>query len=479
MNARLILLLLITHFASASTQGAFAATFQDLARLIPDEANALVLMDVEQLLATPLAQNQGWSRKLETAYVERPVVLPPEAKKLAIGAILTREEDLRPVWEIAVMETPEAVPVRAIVRAEGGRVEQLHGVSTGFTQNGVAFANLDNGLLAAIRPAARQFVARWLAAAKAGSQPKLSDYLGASLRLVNDRVQLLMALDLTDTVSPTDIEEQLRAASWLAGKQDRIPEITGVVSSLRGAALRLAINDKCQGQLQIDFAADVAPLGELAKPLVMDALSRVGMRTEEFDFWTVTLEKNSILMRGDLSTDAQRRIFSVIELPAADLKGAEASPSDVANPSESEVRSRSQAYFKSTQTLVEDLRKGLKDTKATSAWMERYARRIDQLPVLHVDDELLDYGDKLAETLRIMSTSKRQAGIRAGVRASEGAGYYDGYDYGAADRAADRSQAKKEEMAVAYDVRVQGWQLIDDATANIRRAMTKKYSVEF
>jgi hypothetical protein len=173
-------------------------------------------------------------------------------------------------------------------------------------------------------------------------------------------------------------------------------------------------------------------------------------------------------------------VFSVIELPAADLKGAEASPSDAANPSESEVRNRSQAYFKSTQTLVEDLRKGLKDTKATSAWMERYARRIDQLPVLHVDDELLDYGDKLAETLRIMSTSKRQAGIRAGVRAGEGRGYYDdGYGANAYDRAADRSQAKKEEMAVAYDVRVQGWQLIDDATANIRRAMTKKYSVEF
>jgi hypothetical protein len=206
------------------------------------------------------------------------------------------------------------------------------------------------------------------------------------------------------------------------------------------------------------------------------------MRTEEFDFWTVTLEKNSILMRGDLSTDAQRRVFSVIELPAADLKGAEASPSDAASPSESEVRDRSLVYFKSTQELVDDLRKGLKDTKATSAWTERYARRIDQLPVLHVDDELLDYGDKLAETLRIMSTSKRQAGIRAGVRASEGAGYYGGYDgYGgnASDRAAERSQAKKEEMAVAYDVRVQGWQLIDDATANIRRAMTKKYSVEF
>jgi hypothetical protein len=113
--------------------------------------------------------------------------------------------------------------------------------------------------------------------------------------------------------------------------------------------------------------------------------------------------------------------------------------------------------------------------------MERYARKIDELPVLNVDEMLLDYGDKLAETLRIMSLSKRQAGIAAGVRATEGGGYYDGYDYGynAFDAAAARSQAKKEEMAVASDTRVQGWKLIDDATADIRRSLTKKYGVEF
>jgi hypothetical protein len=134
-----------------------------------------------------------------------------------------------------------------------------------------------------------------------------------------------------------------------------------------------------------------------------------------------------------------------------------------------------------SQTLVNDLRKGLKDAKATSSWMERYARRIDELPVLNVDELLLDYGDKLAETLRIMSTSKRQAGIRYGVRATEGAGYYSGYSYGddAYSSAAARSQARKEEMAVASDARVQGWQLIDNATADIRRTLTKKYGTEF
>jgi hypothetical protein len=82
-----------------------------------------------------------------------------------------------------------------------------------------------------------------------------------------------------------------------------------------------------------------------------------------------------------------------------------------------------------------------------------------------------------------MSLSKRQAGIRYGVRATEGGGYgfYDGYNYGedAYSQAADRSQARKEEMAVASNARVEGWQLIDNATADLRRTLTKKYGVEF
>ena len=190
-------------------------------------------------------------------------------------------------------------------------------------------------------------------------------------------------------------------------------------------------------------------------------------------------------MQGVLSADAQRRVFSVIELPAAELSDkngpTEASPAAAADPNESAMRESSLAYFKSTQELVNDLRKGLKDAKATSAWMERYARRIDELPVLNVDELLLDYGDKLAETLRIMSLAKRQAGIQYGVRATEGSGYYSGYSYGedAYSSTAARSQARKEEMAVASNARVEGWRLIDDATADIRRTLTKKYGTEF
>jgi hypothetical protein len=403
-----------------------------------------------------------------------------------LGAALVPSDDFLGAWELAVMELAEPVGIRAIARSESGYVDQVNGLSAAITPLDAAFVDLGNNVLAALRPADRQFLSRWIARANANAESELSPYLQSSLTLINDRVQMLLAVDLTDVLAPHDIETRLAEASWLTPNHADNAVIGKILATLRGAALRVAVGKDCQGQLQIDFDAEVAPLGDDAKPLVLHALGNLGFQTDELDDWEFSLDGKSIRMRGVLSAGAQRRVFSVIELPAVNLAadesspGAGASPGDVAP--ESEVRDRSVVYFQATQVLVKDLRKALMDTKATSAFTERYARRIDELPVLHVDELLVDYGDKLAETLRIMATSKRQAGIRYGVRATEGGGgYYDGYNYGADayTAAADRSQARKEEMAVAQDVRVQGWQLIDNATADLRRTLTQKYGVEF
>jgi hypothetical protein len=457
-----------------------AEEFADLLRRIPADANALVLIDVEKTVAAPLARKQGWAAKLESAYAERPIFLPPEAKKLVLGASLDPNNEFIGAWELAIMEMAAPISAASIARNEGGHVDQINGVSTAFTPHGVAFVDLEGGLLAVVRPAERQFLSRWISYARRGTHPELSEYLQSALPLVTDRVQMLYAIDLTDVLSPNDLQEKLTEAAWFKETKADPANIAKVAASLRGVTLRVAVGEKSQGQLQIDFAENVSPLKTFAKQLVIEALGNLGFQTDELEAWEASFTERAIRMRGDLSTDAQRRLFSVVELSAANLSSSK-TPSDTGKPDESEVRERSLTYFKTTQALLKDLRKGLKDTKATSAWMERYARRIDELPVLHVDDLLLDYGDKLAETLRIMSLSKRQAGIRAGVRANEGGGYYDGYNYGenAYDSAANRSQAKKEEMAVAYDTRIQGWQHIDDATADLRRTLTKKYSVEF
>jgi hypothetical protein len=475
----------VIAFPSAASSCAGAETFRSLVARIPAQANVLVLIDVDQTMAAPLAQQQGWSRKLETAYVERPVYLPPEAKKLALGASLRPNDDFLSDWEVAVIELAEPAAMRSIARSESGYLDEIGGAPAAVTPQDAAFLDLGGNVMGVVHPADRQFVARWVAATRSPAGQQLSPYLTSAVGLVNDRVQVLLAIDLTDVLSRRTIETRLADATWLKAAKADLPAVAAVLSKLRGAALRLAIGDTCQGQLQVDFDADVAPLGDAAKPLVLQALSNSGVSTAELADWKVTLAGRSIRMQGELSTNAQRRVFSVIELPSVELDsppaGGSAAGGATGNATESEARDRSLAYFKSTQVLLDDLRKSLQDTKASTTFMERYARRIDALPVLHVDELLLDYGDKLAETLRIMALSKRQAGIRYGVRANDGGGYYDGYAYGedAYAQAADRSQAKKEEMSVASDVRVQGWKLIDDATADIRRTLTKKYGVEF
>ena len=175
------------------------------------------------------------------------------------------------------------------------------------------------------------------------------------------------------------------------------------------------------------------------------------MRTDEFDAWTVSLEDRSIRMRGDLSTDAQRRLFSLIELPAADLKAARGVP----------LRLRQSPGQRSPRPIADVLQDRRKCSSTTSAKASRTPRPLRRgwsatpaastsCPSCTSTTSCSTTATSWPRRFASCRTSKRQAGIRAGVRGSDGGGYYDGYDYGddASSRAADRSQAKKEEMAV-------------------------------
>jgi hypothetical protein len=145
----------------------------------------------------------------------------------------------------------------------------------------------------------------------------------------------------------------------------------------------------------------------------------------------------------------------------------------------------SQAYFKAVYTLIEDLRKTLDDTRDNHAvWMERYGRKVDALPILNVDEELLAWGASVGETFREMALAERSSNIRSGVRKSQVYGAYqysyDGYGYGNVTSTGNvRNTIKREEGARAKNVRFSSWKEMEDATALIRQDMTKRYQVEF
>ena len=467
-------------------------SFDQLLPKIPPSANVLVLIDVERTLASPLAQADGWGKKLELAYVSRPIFLPPEATKLVMAASLEPSNNFQREWELAVMELADPMSMRSIARSEGGYVDTVNGAQVAWTPSDAYFVSLADRELGVMFPADRQFVSRWIGYATKNTRVMLSEYLRQATRLANEQIQILMAIDLTDVVQPHELAQKAEDSPLLGKTKLPTEQIVSMLGSLRGATLRIAIGNDAQAQLRIDFDKDVTPLKAVAKDLIVQVLGDLGAHTDDLESWKLEMKGKAILMQGKMSQDGMRRVFSVVELPSAKfslLKDEGDAPEEV---NESLIRESSLTYFSATEVLLKDLKRELRGNKASAAIMERYAGRIDRMPILHVDPDLLDYGSNLAVTLRAVALSKRQGGVQSGVGTSGmGGGGYSNYSYGygygnrgdryagARASAADRTAVKAQAMAESKNVRVEGAKLIADASAQIRRQMTQKYQVEF
>jgi hypothetical protein len=496
MKPRLLSFVCVVLIAGISTGTSTIArgdAFDHLLPSVPPSANTLVLIDVERTLASPLAQAEGWGKKLELAYVNRPVFLPPEATKLVMAASLEPENHFAREWELGVMDLSEPMSMRSIARSEGGYVDTIKETQVAWTPSDAYFISLGDRLLGVMFPADRQFVSRWIGYAKKNTNVMLSDYLHKATRLKNDQIQVLMAIDLTDVAQPHELAEEAEDSPLLQETKLPVEQIVSMLGSLQGATLRIAIGEDAQGQLRIDFGKDVTPLKAVAKDLIVKVLDDLGANTDDMKSWKMEMKGRAILMQGKLSQDGLRRVFSIVELPTAKfslLKDEGDAPQEV---NESMIRESSLTYFRSTEVLLKDLKRELRGNKASAAIMERYAGRIDRMPILHVDNDLLDYGSNVSQTLRAIALSKRQGGVQSGVgTAGMGGGGYSNYSYGygyfgnrgdryagARSSAADRSAIKTQAMAESKNVRVEGSKLIADATLQIRRQMTQKYQVEF
>jgi hypothetical protein len=178
-----------------------------------------------------------------------------------------------------------------------------------------------------------------------------------------------------------------------------------------------------------------------------------------------------------------------MELPTT--KFSSLKDENIEDSSQATIAKCSQAYFHAVDSMVIDLKKRTKvNSGGDAGWIDRYAAKIDRLPVLHVDEELLTYGEKLTETLRIISGSRKMSNMQGAsaerVAVGEaGISYDDGYGYRAYNYTSPRvaetnaGNIRADAISSGTSVKLQGWTLIDNATLEIRKAMTQKYNMEF
>ena len=368
------------------------AQFDDLLRRIPSDATAIIVMDVKGIHQSPIAVRRHWGQKHEQAYMQSPLILPPEADRIVLAADVDASNGFETEWEMAVMSLSEPIQMRSVARAESGYLDKLNGLEVAWTPSNAYFVGFEEQLLGAMFPAARKDVSRWIGFAQRNKEVLISDYLVSAAKKVNQKTQIVLAIDLKDVIDPHELSEKLNTSTVLKGNTRKAEQLFPIILGIQGVTLEVSLGTTAEGTLRVEFASDAAPFANFAKPMLFHALNNVGANIGELEKWTTKIDGKSITSTGRMSDTQLRRVFSLLEIPStkfSTLKGE-----DVESPgSADQVAKKSKTYYSAVNTLIEDLRKTLEDTRDNHAvWMERYARKVDRLPLLHVDKDLLGLG---------------------------------------------------------------------------------------
>ncbi|MDG2128537.1 MAG: hypothetical protein P8K08_11135 [Fuerstiella sp.] len=469
---------------------AVASDFDHLARKLPNGTNLLLAIDSDRVLASEMAVKNNWDNRTDDG--GRPVYLPQEADKVLVAAQVDPGRGFVRAWEVAVMGLKESMPMRLVAKAEGGYTETIQGMKAAWVPSDAYFFEIDPKTMGLMHPANRQAVSRWAERQKGRATSPVSDYLLGAVSAVKTGPQIVLALDTQDVIQPHRVQQTLSQSEVVKKQKLNVDELTSVMTSMRGLKLRVEITDTARGVLQVDFGKPLPFNERAAKGLLLGALTNLQAELPGVEDWDVKVSGNTILCSGDTEPDALRRILSMLEIPSTKFSSLKEQNTDEA--SGDDMAQNSLAYFKSITKLTDDLEKNSKSSRGDNYWMDRYAQKIDRLPILHVDPELLDFGQKTVETLRLMSGARKNANMSAGVRSSNivsSGGSYNSYSYGYGNsgyyngRANARATlssvntAKLEERAGASSKKIEGFRLIKNATSEMRRKMTERYNIEF
>lgn len=489
------------------------AQFDKLAHFVPSTANAVVFVNVEKLMTSPVAVREKWMEKRDAAFASGISFLPPDAKY----AVLAKNYDLDlwlPTWEAAVVELDSSDTLAKAVSREGRTPDTINGRKAVAISEDVYLVQLAETMGAFMTPANRQAVSRWLRDADAHSGLRLSPYLTEAYKYANDfGTPLILSLDMEDVVTIEGIKMRLEdAAEFMKLQKLDFEQTAQMLAGIRGLTLGITFNQQPFGKVRVDFKDNVILSPEAAKAALLHALEEHGAMIEEFVEWKPAVEGKVFTIEGHFTESGIQRISSLFDRPPS-LKQVETPARQGKLTQEQAVLQASQNYFSQVTKLLDDLKKE-KDRSSTytmgsiGVWMDKYATKIDQLSVLNVDEELVNYAVGVSDSLRAAYSSIRYGAARSRNRQLStqmpynyysygttygftyrqglyGAGYWP-YGYSGTVAVADTAAYRHERTRVRTEERTQSAMTARDImakvhsdTADIRRKMTMKYQVDF
>lgn len=469
---------------------ALAADFESLARRLPENCNAVGLINMKALLDSPMGLAQRWAgRSAELTNI------PPTVNEMAIGGVFNPAAGLHD-WRFGVARMTRAFSMDEVAKKFGGTVSTVAGQKAVFTPTNMAIVDLGGNLLGLHTASNRQELARWLRMNESAQTLVLPAYLRDFVKDTS-AAQVRMALYTDNLFDPEGVKRALGNIKALGGNADRIAQVAGQIAMMKGMSFSIRVDNEIRGTLKIDFAGDVSNLSDIADAVIREALQEQGLYLPDFDGFKTQVRGSSVFFEGTMTEAGLRQAMTLLNATQPSVHSVVDSPGEQSMDSPAAVSKR---YFNGVTGLIDDLRRQmrrLQNSREFAHWYEHTARRIDQLPVVGVDDELVNFGGTTADKLRALAQSVRGVQIDVNklntyrrssttVSAAGGVGTAWGYGFGYAtggayfnNNYADVNQMQAEVRATGARDRVDVWNQIDASLGQIRRDMSRKFNVDF
>ncbi|MCU0712749.1 MAG: hypothetical protein MUC43_11865 [Pirellula sp.] len=424
----------------------------ELLATTPDRANAILYVDAPLVrsfvVGTPLYQD-----------------LPESLKEVKIAAELDLKA-FNPNWEIGYLTLKQPTDAATLSTKTGGYVDLISNRPVVWSPNSSYIVPLGGDLVGLVRPADRQLVSRWLKNEKG----RTSGFLNKHAIQSSQFFAVLLAVDLEDVWSPIALQDKLADFASIKGINSK--QLIALLSSIRGDCI-----------VSLEFGSSPEFLLPVAKDFFMEVLDKNQSSIPDASNWTPSVDGNVLAFRGTISPATLDDLIGVFT--AQHLQGRlSESESESSGSPEQLVLKASKAYFDKIVGIVDRVRSySAHGTGDRAQWNARLANRIDELPTLNVDSDLIDAGVRISSGLRGNVVAMQTANVTAGTARVVNEG---GYNYGNSNYAGGyyydvNAPAKYRATAqgvgnISYRELISS---IDQLIGDTRREMTEKFKVQF
>ena len=468
------------------------ANFKSLAQRLPAGSNAIVAINVDKVLNTPYAQAE-WVPTSADAWAKQPVMIPSGAQRVLMASEV-RTDSMEPFWEMSLVEMEKVPDLQLMAAKEGGHIDRLWDKDAVCSPINAYFVPLDGTTLASITPANRSAIAKWVRTPTTRPEGNVSsDYLQRVLAGLSEKTDIVMAMDLEGAFGVPRIRRWLDEHDIKELPEKQRDEAARTLGTMKGITLVMTVNNEVTGRATVEFDRDAAALNASAKPIMLGVLSAAGMRIDDIEKWNFAASGKQVTMEGKLSTPALRKLLGIMQspIPAITAETEKSGGAIAASHVPSDPAQASQRYFKVICANLDNLKMATSPTESAQ-WARATSKRIDQLPILNVDPELVKWGSMVSVKLKQVGAGMAMTQTQINSRI---AGVADpGYRYVVDNEGISQStvntveteNAKRQRRQVALEQRAQAQEQaiqilteVAESRPAIRAAMVEKYKVEF